>query len=89
MCQKRTKLVEEAFNKFDRNKDGLIDLYDIKYWYINTANSFGNLRLINDKINAVYIFIFFNSNEKNFIKGTHLNFFFNPITIKFIWFVLN
>jgi hypothetical protein len=86
MCQKRTKLVEEAFNKFDRNKDGLIDLYDIKYWYINTANSFGNLRLINDKINAVYIFIFFNSNEKIFITGTHLNFFFNLITIKFIWF---
>jgi Ca2+-binding EF-hand superfamily protein len=53
MCQKRINRINEAFNKLDRNKDGIIDLYDVKYWYINTANSFGNLRLINDKINEV------------------------------------
>lgn len=53
MCQKRIDSVNEAFNKLDRNRDGIIDLYDIKYWYINTANSFGNLRAVNDKINAV------------------------------------
>jgi Ca2+-binding EF-hand superfamily protein len=56
MCQQRIKTVDEAFEKLDRNKDGLIDLYDFKYWYINTANSFGNLRIINDKINTVSCF---------------------------------
>ena len=58
MCQKRINCINEAFDKLDRNRDGIIYLYDIKYWYINSANSFGNLRLINDQINAVYLNFF-------------------------------
>ena len=33
MCQKRFYILNEAFNKLDSNKDGILDVNDLRCWY--------------------------------------------------------
>ena len=33
MCKKRVDVLNQAFRRLDLNKDGIIDVNDLKYWY--------------------------------------------------------
>jgi hypothetical protein len=51
MCRRRKKLLDDAFKKLDYNKDGFVDVGDLKFWYKKSNKS--NLKLDSKKIDQV------------------------------------